>query len=72
MRMPNTDQSLRAQRRRQVRAVKRTFSKDLIALSQQRDRYKRRIQQQENRYKRIGIDRLIQLGERAGLVEEDA
>lgn len=68
--MPHQDKSARAQRRLLQRTVAHLGGQARSDLALRRERNRRRIRAQEDRYRRLSAARLIELGERAGLVEE--
>lgn len=68
--MPHSDKSPRAQRRALKRTIEREGARARTRLYLRRERMKRRVEEQRARYARLSVERLVQLGERHGLVED--
>jgi hypothetical protein len=70
MAMPHSDRSARAQAREQSRQARKRMEKYIIGAYRMRDIRMEKVRKQRARYARLSGPRLIQLGERAGLVKD--
>ena len=70
MTMPHSSKGSRARRRALQRQDRRMRGQVNAALARRRDRLARRAELHRRRYFRLSAPRLLELGERAGLVED--